>query len=165
MSAPRRRRLPLGVQIVLAAGIFAALAYYGWQLRQERAAPPTEDLAAEKAPADKQAAVVRNATILDRDGNVVYRGEVDLSPTIARIKAGRKLPEFRNDGSVFQNREGRLPRQPAGYYREWVHPTPKLLPSPGPQRIVAGQGGEFYYTADHYETFQRLKLKQAKEEP
>ena len=160
MPAPRRSRLPLPVQIVLAAGVIAALVYYGWQQRQERAAPATEDRTTEKTPAASRAIIVRNVTIRDRDGKVVYRGDVDLSRTIARIKAGRKQSEFRNDGSVFQNRERRLPRQSAGYYREWVHPTPGLS-GPGPQRIVTGDGGEFYYTLDHYESFQRLKLESA----
>lgn len=41
---------------------------------------------------------------------------------------------------------------PVGYYTEYVHPTPGIL-GPGPQRIVVGQGGEMYYTADHYKTF------------
>jgi guanyl-specific ribonuclease Sa len=56
---------------------------------------------------------------------------------------------------VFQNREKRLPQKPAGYYREWVHPTPGLR-GPGPQRIVTGKEGEIYYSPDHYETFRRL---------
>ncbi len=28
----------------------------------------------------------------------------------------------------------------------------------GVRRIVAGQGGERYYTADHYESFERIRL-------
>lgn len=58
----------------------------------------------------------------------------------------------KNDGSVFQNKEGLLPSQPAGYYREWVHPTPGVN-GPGPQRVITGGGGELYYTPDHYRTF------------
>jgi len=26
----------------------------------------------------------------------------------------------------------------------------------GPRRIVAGRGGEYYYTDDHYRTFRRI---------
>jgi guanyl-specific ribonuclease Sa len=65
------------------------------------------------------------------------------------------LSSHRNDGAEFQNRERRLPKRPAGYYREWVHPTPGLG-GPGPQRIVTGGEGEIYYTPDHYRTFERL---------
>ena len=78
-------------------------------------------------------------------------GNVDVGPTLDRIRAGGKFPHP-NDGSVFQNKEGLLPSKPQGYYQEWVHPTPGV-PGPGPQRIVTGQGGESFYTPDHYKTF------------
>ena len=98
---------------------------------------------------------IPDQTILDENGNEAFRGTVDVGETLARIQAGERLPRFSHDGSTFQNREGRLPRKPAGYYKEYVHPTPGLS-GPGPQRIVIGSGGETYYTADHYRTFKRL---------
>jgi guanyl-specific ribonuclease Sa len=98
---------------------------------------------------------IRNQVIRGLDGKVAYEGDIDVGPTIERIRAGRLL-DFSNDGTTFQNRERRLPRKPAGYYKEYVHPTPGLR-GPGPQRIVAGQEGEFYYTADHYGTFKRIE--------
>jgi guanyl-specific ribonuclease Sa len=97
---------------------------------------------------------IANQTIRNEEGKVVFRGEVDVGPTLDRIERGEKL-RFPNDGTAFQNRERRLPRQPAGYYKEHVHPTPGLR-GPGPQRIVTGENGEIYYTPDHYRTFQRL---------
>jgi RHS repeat-associated protein len=75
----------------------------------------------------------------------------DLKNTLDRIKAGQGYPH-RNDGSVFQNREGLLPMKPEGYYREWVHPTAGAK-GPGPQRVVTGHGGEAYYSPDHYRSF------------
>lgn len=75
----------------------------------------------------------------------------EVQATLERVRAGQGFPH-RNDGSAFQNREGLLPVRPDGYYREWVHPTPGLQ-GPGSQRVVTGQGGEFYYTPDHYRTF------------
>jgi guanyl-specific ribonuclease Sa len=98
---------------------------------------------------------ISSQTIRDEDGDVAFRGEIDIGPTIERIRAGRLL-DFPNDGTTFQNRERRLPRKPAGYYKEYVHPTPSLR-GPGPQRIVAGEEGEFYYTPDHYRTFRRVE--------
>jgi filamentous hemagglutinin len=77
-----------------------------------------------------------------------------VRPTIDRIQTGGKFPH-RNDGSVFQNREGLLPKQPQGCYREYVHPTPGVN-GPGAQRIIQGQNGELYYSPDHYRTFVRL---------
>ena len=71
--------------------------------------------------------------------------------TIARIDAGEHL-RFRDDGIVFQNREGLLPSRPRGYYHEYVHPTPGEN-GPGAQRVVQGARGEFYYTPDHYRSF------------
>lgn len=82
------------------------------------------------------------------------RGRTDLVPTLLRIERGEKH-SHRNDGSVFQNREKRLPRKARGYYREYVHPT-RGMRGPGPQRLVIGNGDEVYYTADHYETFRRI---------
>ncbi|WP_416383711.1 barstar family protein [Pseudomonas guariconensis] len=63
---------------------------------------------------------------------------------------------YRNDGSIFQNRASDLPQKRAGYYIEYVHPTPGIV-GPGPQRIVVGKGGEMYYTADH-KTFIQIKI-------
>ncbi len=75
--------------------------------------------------------------------------------TLARIKKGGPFP-YPQDGTVFRNREGRLPAHPPGYYREYTVKTPGARDR-GARRIIAGQGGEFYYTADHYRTFKRIK--------
>ena len=79
----------------------------------------------------------------------------DLQTTLARIDRGERFPA-RDDGTVFQNREQRLPRQPRGYYREYVHPTPGAY-GPGARRVIIGQHGEVYYTRDHYQSFTRIK--------
>ncbi len=100
---------------------------------------------------------VEGVRVVDRRTGTVLEGTADVQPTLDRIAAGRRFPH-RNDGAVFQNRPlpGRsapeLPVQPRGYYTEYVHPTPGVR-GPGPQRIVIGQGGEMYYTPDHYQTF------------
>jgi guanyl-specific ribonuclease Sa len=75
----------------------------------------------------------------------------DLKPTLDRIASGGKFPH-RNDGSIFKNMEGLLPKQNAGYYKEFVHPTPGVK-GPGAMRVVTGQGGEMWFTPDHYKTF------------
>lgn len=111
------------------------------------------------ARAERPKVEFHDLTIRDEQGKAAYRGTVDLTETLDRIDAGRRL-RFANDGSVFQNREGRLPRKPAGHYREFVHPTPGLG-GPGPQRVVVGADGEIYYTADHYKTFQKVEGREA----
>jgi len=74
--------------------------------------------------------------------------------TVALIKAGGPFP-YGKDGSVFSNREGRLPQQGPGYYHEYTVPTPDS-PDRGARRIVSGRMGELYYTRDHYQTFLRI---------
>ena len=92
----------------------------------------------------------------DLDGKLAYQGDVDLGPTLERIAAGIRDPHP-NDGTVFQNRERRLPSKSDGqYYREYVVRTPGLR-EVGPQRLITGKDGEAYYTPDHYDTFIRIK--------
>ena len=62
----------------------------------------------------------------------------------------------RQDGITFGNREKRLPLRANGYYREYTVKTPGAKDR-GPRRIVAGNGGEFYYTEDHYRSFSRIR--------
>jgi ribonuclease T1 len=73
---------------------------------------------------------------------------------LEQIRAGGPF-SHPNDGRTFNNREARLPRRERGYYREYTVPTPELRER-GARRIVAGRGGEFYYTDDHYRTFKRI---------
>lgn len=56
----------------------------------------------------------------------------------------------------FENAEGRLPRQPGGYYTE-TDVWPRGPGGRGAQRLIFGRGGEVYYTADHYRTFVRIR--------
>lgn len=83
--------------------------------------------------------------------------------TLALIKRGGPFP-YRKDGTVFHNREKRLPLKPRGYYTEYTVRTPGSRDR-GARRIVAGRGatgdpatsGEYWYTDDHYETFRRIR--------
>jgi len=99
--------------------------------------------------------VVRNVAVRDLDGRIAWRGDVDLRPVLERIERGHRDPH-RNDGGIFQNRERRLPQRPRGHYREYVVRTPGISHA-GPQRLVIGNEGEVYYTADHYRSFRRLR--------
>lgn len=75
--------------------------------------------------------------------------------TLARVERGGPFP-YRKDGTTFHNRERLLPAQPRGYYREYTVRTPGRSDR-GARRIVAGRGGEFYYTEDHYKSFRRIR--------
>ena len=75
--------------------------------------------------------------------------------TLTLIRSGGPFP-FQKDGAVFGNREAVLPRRERGYYREYTVRTPGARDR-GARRIVAGRGGEYYYTDDHYRTFRRIR--------
>jgi ribonuclease T1 len=75
--------------------------------------------------------------------------------TIALIRKGGPFP-YRRDAAVFGNFEEKLPARARGYYREYTVRTPGAKDR-GARRIVAGRGGELYYTDDHYSSFRRIK--------
>lgn len=75
--------------------------------------------------------------------------------TIDLIERAGPYPYDRDD-SVFMNREGLLPQRERGYWREYTVPTPGESDR-GARRIVAGRGGELFYTGDHYRSFVRVK--------
>ena len=79
---------------------------------------------------------------------------LEARETLARIEAGGPFP-YARDGAVFSNRERQLPARERGYYREYTVKTPGIR-GRGPRRIVAGHGGEYYYSDDHYRTFRRM---------
>ena len=77
--------------------------------------------------------------------------------TLVLIRQGGPYP-YRQDGSVFGNRERLLPAQPRGYYREYTVRTPRSRDR-GARRIIAGGNPPalFYYTDDHYRSFHRIR--------
>lgn len=96
--------------------------------------------------------------------------------TLQLIRRGGPYPHDR-DGVTFGNYEKLLPPAPRGHYREYTVMTPGVRhrgarrivvgcerqraasasPSSGALRLVqCRDGGEFYYTADHYRTFRRI---------
>lgn len=79
----------------------------------------------------------------------------EVAETLDLIEQGGPFP-YSRDGAVFMNRERLLPQHERGYWREYTVPTPGE-PDRGARRIVAGQGGELYYTDDHYRSFVRVE--------
>lgn len=77
-----------------------------------------------------------------------------MQQALDRLAAGGPFLH-RKDGSVFRNGERRLPQKPNGYYHEYTVETPGS-PDRGARRIIKGNGGELYYSNDHYGTFRRI---------
>ncbi len=89
-------------------------------------------------------------------GGEIRAGDLpkEARATLVLIKAGGPFPH-QKDAAIFGNREGRLPRERRGYYREYTVRTPGSRDR-GARRIVAGRPGEYHYTDDHYRTFRRI---------
>lgn len=100
-----------------------------------------------------QAATRTSAVSVPPGMSTVRAGQLppEAQQTLRLIDAGGPFP-YRQDGTVFGNREGRLPKQKNGYYREYTVDTPGSADR-GARRIIAGSPGERYYTSDHYATF------------
>lgn len=89
---------------------------------------------------------------------------LSLLPVQAReterlIRSGGPFP-YQKDGTVFGNRERRLPLEPRGFYREYTVRTPGERDR-GARRIVCGgvkpkEPEACYYTADHYTSFRLI---------
>jgi len=104
----------------------------------------------------------------------VFELPQEARETLQLIRRGGPYPHDR-DGVTFGNYEKLLPAAPRGHYREYTVMTPGVRHR-GARRIVVGcerqrvaspstgalrlthcrDGGEFYYTADHYRSFRRI---------
>ena len=164
------------VTILLSAAFPAASADSAFvQLRT--AAPALSVVAAPQAPRAAISAPSAAAVVPGKDLSPKFSdpGRVSL---ILKIVApgynGGALP-FPKDGIVFENKEGRLPGKPKGYYREYTVLPPPGAPSSvtvgdqtfeisppqgrrGAERLVIGGGELLYYSPDHYKTFLPLTV-------
>lgn len=78
--------------------------------------------------------------------------------TLRLIAQGGPFPHSQ-DGSVFGNRESRLPSKPRGYYREYTVETPGLGHRGARRIITGGQPPDvYYYTDDHYDSFRSFQV-------
>jgi len=148
--------------------IIPALIVLGlWLWMQPRAPSPAPPAPASVATADAAAAAPASAPMRADAAHPAARYPAFLPPeahdVLQRIATNGPFP-YRQDGSVFQNRERRLPSQPRGYYHEYTVATPGS-PDRGARRIITGGGrpGEsppedYWYTDDHYRSFQRFEV-------
>jgi guanyl-specific ribonuclease Sa len=113
------------------------------------------------APPPDEAAAPPEATIALPDARGRYPAflPAEAVATLEAIERGGSFP-YDRDGSVFHNREQRLPQRPGGYYREYTVVTPGS-PDRGARRIVSGGDPPevYYYTDDHYRSFRRVEVQ------
>ena len=148
-----------GFSIGLVLLLVAVAALVLWQNgSQNDGGPPTGPTVAANATGPSDSAAASTPDAAEQVSDLPPIDYEDLPPeaqeTIALIDEDGPFP-YDKDGSTFQNREGLLPDQPAGYYAEYTVITPGS-PDRGARRIVAGEAGEMYYTDDHYASFQEV---------
>lgn len=80
----------------------------------------------------------------------------EATDTVNLILAGGPYP-YPQDGGVFQNREGILPACSLGYYHEYTVVTPGSS-TRGARRFITGSAGEYFYTSDHYASFELVNI-------
>lgn len=81
----------------------------------------------------------------------------EVRATVRLIQKGGPFP-YRKDGTIFGNREKRLPAASRNYYREYTVSTPGAS-NRGARRLVVGGANEiYYYTGDHYGSFVRVRF-------
>jgi len=120
-----------------------------WWLRQHDESSHAPTIAASAAGALQQAAKQ------DRLPDFLPSEAQD---TLALIAGGGPFPHPQ-DGSVFGNREKRLPTKPRGYYREYTVDTPGLSHRGARRIITGGKPPEmYYYTDDHYDSFRSFQV-------
>lgn len=119
------------------------------------AAPEPEPEPAPETEPETDAEQQDQQPVPSGDVQVSEEEAAGIAATVALIESGGALPHDQ-DGTTFQNREGRLPQQPEGYYREYTVETPGS-DDRGARRLVIGEGGETYYTRDHYDSFIRIE--------
>ena len=153
-----RKPLLLVLAIILLIGGLAAIKLL------QRAPPPqfapslTQPDAA--APMDNAPGNPGSTAQASRDALPAFL-PLEARQTIVLIQRGGPYPH-RQDGSVFNNREQRLPDRPRGYYREYTVDTPGAG-NRGARRIVTGGTPPtgWFYTDDHYETFRSFEVPPA----
>ena len=145
----RRTRRPLVALLALAAALGVGYAVQAWDDDGPSGSSPSVTSGAGATTPSGPGAPV--------SGEPLEALPPEVAATVELIERGGPFPFPQNDGGVFHNFEQLLPAEPDGYYREYTVPTPSSTDR-GERRIVTGRNGEFWYTDDHYESFERVDV-------
>jgi ribonuclease T1 len=149
LPVPLPTRLPRtrGQWAVAVLTVVVALAIWWWQ---ENHGGPSQGA---ERPAERPSSHA-TATTQGGDAGLPVVPLEDLPPeaeeTLELIDDGGPFP-YDRDGITFENREGILPDEQSGFYREYTVPTPGE-DDRGARRIVTG-GDDYFWTEDHYDSF------------
>jgi len=151
-----KEKRALSVLVVVATGIVL-----GWLTAggPQKAAPANTAATSTTSPAPTSASVPGSpGSGTDPQSGLPWVAVAALPSqardTLRAIDLGGPF-RYSQDGTTFGNFEHLLPSRPRGYYTEYTVPTPGST-TRGARRIVAGEGGDFYYTGDHYSHFARI---------
>ncbi|MCW2529899.1 MAG: hypothetical protein JWM76_4759 [Pseudonocardiales bacterium] len=151
MPAPRRTRRPLValIALLLILGI-------GYAVQATRDGGGTSQPSTSQSPGPTSPAP--SANVSTTNGAVALSTlPAQARTTVGLIKSKGPFP-YSQDGVVFRNAEGHLPKKATSYYHEYTVVTPGESDR-GARRIITGSSGEFYYTADHYDSFVRVDIQ------
>ncbi len=147
---------------LLVCGLLNPFAAHAWK-------SPFQSHASHYPHQKNSASDANTAVVADTDIAHIALSQLpkEAHTTLRLIQSNGVFPYKDKDGSIYSNREQTLPKQKRGYYTEYTVKTPYAR-NRGARRIIAGQGtsgdpstsGEYFYTADHYATFQRIDLDQ-----
>ena len=120
----------------------------------------TASFFADSTPATSITQTAPKTSSPDTAATAAITGDAQIDQTLALIQQGGPFPYPNKDGTTFYNREGKLPAQSQGYYREYTVPTPGVSHR-GARRIVTGGHPPtvYYLTVDHYDSFQQLQVR------
>ncbi|MFB7599483.1 ribonuclease domain-containing protein [Streptomyces sp. NPDC056160] len=149
-SVPRACAGLLVCLAVLLAGCSAGGSASGGATRGSATSAPARSSASRPATADAATPSWARGTATVRESRL----PAEARHTLALVDRGGPFP-YSQDGVVFGNFEKRLPKHVRGYYHEYTVKTPGSRDR-GARRLVTGQGGEIYYTDDHYDSFRAV---------
>jgi len=96
----------------------------------------------------------RPNVVIKSFGRTLYQGSRDLNPSLEALDNGQLSPKFNRQGvpTTFKNTEKfKLNNFKPEYYTEYELVDGKSLPGKtSPERLLVGDGGEVYYSPDHY---------------
>lgn len=164
-SAPGRRpdlRRPLVVLGLLVVLVLAGLQWWNSDGGRTTTAPSVSPVSVSPSARTTRTPSPRTSSPASSGLPACRDVPKEVAVTVAAVRNGGPYLRPQDDSGTFANREGLLPAEPRGYYREYTVRAPGVR-FPGPRRLITGgqarAGAEpevWFYTSDHYASFCKL---------